>query len=43
MSCSMDEFVLDWMTELVHFNQKGGGVGEKADEMSLICLILTSS
>ena len=43
MSWGIEEFVPDWMTELAHFIQNGGGVGEKADEMSLMFLMLTSS
>ena len=43
ISWGIEEFVLDWMTELAHFIQNGGGEGEKAEEMSLMCLMLTSS
>ena len=38
----MDECVLEEMTELACFIQKGG-VDEKAAEISLMCLMLTSS
>ena len=38
----MDEFVLEEITELACFIQKGG-VDEKAVEISLMCLMLTSS